>query len=82
MLNGSGTSYRHTVAEIKTLAKEQAQKASRGASASSLLKSARTQIQYANAREDEGDFKEALSALTQSCVVGTDVHGVKRVQAG
>ncbi|KAI0628038.1 cysteine proteinase [Trametes polyzona] len=64
MQNG-GPYHRDTVAEIKESAKETAHQA-RGASASSLLKSARSQIQLAQARENEGDLKGALSALTKA----------------
>ncbi|KAI0924296.1 hypothetical protein AcW2_005215 [Taiwanofungus camphoratus] len=65
MQNGSNASHRDTVAEIKEVAKEQAQKV-RGASAISLLKTARGQIMLAQAREGEGDLKGALSALTKA----------------
>ncbi|PCH36402.1 cysteine proteinase [Wolfiporia cocos MD-104 SS10] len=54
-----------SVAEIKALAKEQAQRI-RGASAISLLKSSRSQIQLAHGCESSGDLKGALSALTKA----------------
>lgn len=65
MQNGSAIPRRETVAEIKEAAKEQA-RAVRGASATSLLKLARTQISMAHALEGDGDLKGALSALTKS----------------
>ncbi|KAI0642296.1 cysteine proteinase [Trametes meyenii] len=64
MQNG-GVYHHSTVAEIKESAKETAYQA-RGASATSLLKSARTQIQLAQVRENEGDLQGALSALTKA----------------
>ena len=62
----NGASYtRDTVAEIKASAQATAHQF-RGASANSLLTSARSQIRLAQARENEGDLKGALSALTKS----------------
>lgn len=62
----NGASYnRDTVAEIKATAKETAHQV-RGASATSLLSSARSQIRLAQVKENEGDLKAALSALTKS----------------
>lgn len=54
-----------TITEIKNNAKETAHLV-RGASATSLLTSARSQIRLAQAKENEGDLKGALSALTKS----------------
>ncbi|KZT07231.1 cysteine proteinase [Laetiporus sulphureus 93-53] len=62
MQNGSR---KGTVAEIKEVAKEQAHRV-RGASAISLLGSARTQIQHAQECELHGDLTGALSALTKA----------------
>ncbi|KAI0352107.1 cysteine proteinase [Trametes cingulata] len=64
MQNG-GPYHRDTVAEIKESAKETAHQA-RGASAPTLLRAARSQIQLAQAREHNGDLKGALSALTKA----------------
>ncbi|KAI0832093.1 cysteine proteinase [Trametes gibbosa] len=64
MQNG-GPYHRDTVAEIKESAKETAHQA-RGASAPVLLKFARSQIQSAQVRENEGDLKGALSELTKA----------------
>ncbi|KAI0738660.1 cysteine proteinase [Daedaleopsis nitida] len=62
----NGASYKgDTITDIKNSAKETAHQA-RGASAASLLASARTQIRLAQAKENEGDLKGALSALTKS----------------
>lgn len=62
----NGASYqRDTIAEIKASAKERAQQV-RGASPTSLLASARTQMRLAAVKENEGDLKAALSALTKS----------------
>ncbi|KAH9832545.1 uncharacterized protein C8Q71DRAFT_258180 [Rhodofomes roseus] len=65
MQNGSSTSHNGTVAEIKEVAKEQAQKV-KGASAMSLLRNARSQITHAREYELNGDLKNALSALTKA----------------
>ncbi|CDO68378.1 hypothetical protein BN946_scf184815.g25 [Trametes cinnabarina] len=64
MQNG-GSYYRDTVAEIKESAKGIVHQV-RGASAPSLLKSARSQIQLARAQENEGDIKAALTSLTKA----------------
>ncbi|KAI0695051.1 cysteine proteinase [Cerioporus squamosus] len=64
MQNGAAY-HRETVAEIKANAKENASQV-KGASATSLLASARSQIRLAQARENEGDLKGALSAYTKS----------------
>ncbi|OJT09766.1 Ubiquitin carboxyl-terminal hydrolase 8 [Trametes pubescens] len=64
MQNG-GPYHRDTVAEIKERAKENANTV-RGASATNLLKAARTQIQYAHVRENEGDLQSAFSSLTKA----------------
>lgn len=64
MQNG-GPYHRDTVAEIKERAKENVNLA-RGASATNLLKAARTQIQYAHVQENEGDLQSALSHLTKA----------------
>ena len=62
----NGASYHHeTIADIKASAKEMVHKA-RGASAITLLASARSQMQLAQARENEGDFKGALSSFTKA----------------
>ena len=66
MQNGFPSTQRETIADIKAAAIEQAQKAARGASAVSLLRSARIQIQTAKAKEGEGDFRDALIALTKA----------------
>ncbi|KAF7795007.1 hypothetical protein EIP86_006151 [Pleurotus ostreatoroseus] len=66
MQNGSGlTTHREVVADIKAAAKEQAQRV-RGASAASLLRSAREQISAARVNENEGDLRAALSAYTKA----------------
>ena len=65
MQNGHSSQVHETVAEIKTAAKEQALKV-RGASATSLLRAARDQIQLARALEGTGELREALSALTKA----------------
>lgn len=64
MQNG-GPYHRDTVAEIKERAKENANTV-RGASATNLLKAARTQIQHAHVRENEGDLQSAFSSLTKA----------------
>ncbi|KAI8996409.1 cysteine proteinase [Trametes punicea] len=64
MQNG-GSYHRDTVAEIKESAKGVVHQV-RGASAASLLKSARSQIQLAQAQEHEGDLKGALTSLTKA----------------
>ncbi|KAH9945764.1 cysteine proteinase [Amylocystis lapponica] len=66
MQNGASSSIRDgVISEIKEAAKEQAQKV-RGASAISLLKTARHQIALAHTREGEGDLHGALSAFTKA----------------
>jgi hypothetical protein len=65
MQNGPAPTPRDTVSDIKAAAKEQVQKA-RGASATSLLRTARDQILLAKAKDGEGDLKGALSALTKA----------------
>ncbi|KAI0773259.1 cysteine proteinase [Trametes elegans] len=65
----NGASYQHdTVAEIKDAAKETAQLL-RGASATSLLKSARSQIRFAQVKENQEDLKGALSAFTKAALL-------------
>ena len=62
----NGASYtRDTVAELKASTEATAHWF-RGASVNSLLTSARSQIRLAQAKENEGDLKGALSALTIS----------------
>ncbi|KZT67329.1 cysteine proteinase [Daedalea quercina L-15889] len=65
MQNGYSISHNGTVAEIKEVAKEQAQKV-KGASPLSLLRSARTQITHAKEYELSGDLRNALSSLTKA----------------
>ncbi|KAI0701502.1 hypothetical protein BC835DRAFT_1323013 [Cytidiella melzeri] len=80
MQNGLAPTQHDTVADIKAAAKEQAQKV-RGASATSLLRSARDQIQLAKAKEGEGELREALSALTKAASLATmfmDTHEFKQ----
>jgi ubiquitin carboxyl-terminal hydrolase 8 len=55
-----------SVVEIKERAIQQAQRASRGASAISLIRSAKGQISLAQSCETGGDLKGALSALTKA----------------
>lgn len=55
-----------SVAEIKERAIQQAQRASRGASAISLIRSAKGQISLAQSCESAGDLKGALSAFTKA----------------
>ncbi|KAI9062559.1 cysteine proteinase [Trametes sanguinea] len=64
MQNG-GSYHRDTVAEIKESAKSLVLQV-RGASAPSLLRSARSQIQTAQVQENEGDLKAALTSLTKA----------------
>ena len=52
--------------EIKERAIQQAQRASRGVSAISLIRSAKGQISLAQSCENDGDFKGALSAFTKA----------------
>jgi len=55
-----------SIAEIKEQAKQQVQRGSRGASAHSLIRSAKGQISLALSREGAGDLKGALSAFTKA----------------
>ena len=80
MQNGLVPPHRESVADIKAAAKEQAQRA-RGASATSLLRSARDQIKAAIAQEGEGDFKGALSSFTKAASLAAmfmDTHEFKQ----
>lgn len=80
MQNGPAPTQRDTIADIKAAAKEQAQKV-RGASATSLLRAAREQIQLARAKEGEGDLRGALSALTKAASLAAmfmDTHEFKQ----
>lgn len=66
MQNGHSSNVVHeSVADIKAAAKEQALKV-RGASATSLLRAARDQLQTARALEGNGELRDALSALTKT----------------
>lgn len=62
-----------SVAEIREKAIQQAQKVSKGASAVSLIKSARGQVSLAHACEDAGDLKGALSAFTKAASLAKTV---------
>ena len=55
-----------SVAEIKEQAKQQVYRGSRGASALSLIRSAKGQISLAQSREGAGDLKGALGAFTKA----------------
>jgi ubiquitin carboxyl-terminal hydrolase 8 len=55
-----------SVVEIKERAIQQAQRASRGHSAISLIRSAKGQISLAQSCENTGDLKGALSAFTKA----------------
>ncbi|KZT25326.1 hypothetical protein NEOLEDRAFT_1156281 [Neolentinus lepideus HHB14362 ss-1] len=66
MQNVSSRALELTVAEIKDKAKEQSHKASRGVSALSLIKTARSQVGAARVFENAGDLKNALSAYTKA----------------
>ncbi|KAH8995056.1 cysteine proteinase [Lactarius hatsudake] len=55
-----------SVSEIKERAIQQAQRASRGSSAISLIRSAKGQISLAQSCESAGDLKGALSAFTKA----------------
>lgn len=75
MQNGIARSHdEFSVAEIKEKAKVHAQKVTRGASAISLIKGARSQIKLAQNCENSGDLKGAYSAyikalsLVQTCI--------------
>ena len=66
-LNGAPRPFEDmSVAEIKERAIQQAQRASRGSSAISLIRSAKGQISLAQSCESAGDFKGALSAFTKA----------------
>lgn len=66
MQNGYANNvHRDIIAEIKAAAKEQTERV-RGASATSLLRSAREQIQLARVNENDGDLRGALSAYTKA----------------
>jgi ubiquitin carboxyl-terminal hydrolase 8 len=66
-LNGSSRPFEDmSVAEIKERAIQQAQRASRGSSSISLIRSAKGQISLAQSCESAGDFKGALSAFTKA----------------
>ncbi|KAI0071160.1 hypothetical protein K474DRAFT_1679622 [Panus rudis PR-1116 ss-1] len=71
MSNGYSSSPRESVAEIKHAAKQQVQKFARGASATTLLRSARDQIAKGHIAEREGDLKEALSAYTKAAALAS-----------
>lgn len=60
-----------TVGDIKSAAEENARKAGRGASATSLLNSAKDQIARANVAENEGNLKEAFICLMKAVTVLT-----------
>ena len=70
MQNGHASVNRESVAEIKAAAREQAQRV-RGASATSLLRSAKEQVMQAKANEGEGDLRGALSAYTKAVALTT-----------
>ena len=65
MQNGYTPAYHDSVADIKAAAKEQVQRV-RGASATSLLRSAGEQILIGKTSERDGDLKAALSAYTKA----------------
>ncbi|KAH9893374.1 cysteine proteinase [Cubamyces lactineus] len=64
MQNG-GAYHRDTVAEIKENAKATVSQL-RGASGTTILKSARSQMQLAQAQENQGDLKGALASFTKA----------------
>ena len=67
LLNGSPRPFEDmSVVEIKERAIQQAQRASRGSSAISLIRSAKGQISLAQSCESTGDLKGALSAFTKA----------------
>ncbi|KDQ61450.1 hypothetical protein JAAARDRAFT_30889 [Jaapia argillacea MUCL 33604] len=70
-----------TVAEIKERAKDQALHASRGASALSLIKGARSQIATGRGCESDGDLKGALSAFVKSAALMQSVMNSAELQA-
>ena len=55
-----------SVTEIKEQAKQQVQRGTRGASALTLIHSAKGQVSLAQSREGAGDLKGALSAFTKA----------------
>lgn len=55
-----------SISEIKERAKEDARRYAKGISAISLLRSARSQLQTAQVRENAGDLKSALSFLLKA----------------
>ncbi|KAI9430182.1 hypothetical protein H4582DRAFT_2113921 [Lactarius indigo] len=87
-----------SVSEIKERAIQQAQRASRGSSAISLIRSAKGQISLAQSCESAGDLKGALSAFTKAAsltqvfmdtadfkaesVPGKRENGVQKVSGG
>ncbi|KAI0091490.1 hypothetical protein BDY19DRAFT_930706 [Irpex rosettiformis] len=80
MQNGLPSTQRESIADIKTAAKEQAQKV-RGASPASLLRNAREQILIAKTKEGEGDLRGALSAFTKAACLATmfmDAHEFRK----
>lgn len=67
MQNGSAApSDNLSISEIEEKAREDVRKHTTGVSPISLLKSARTQLQLAQANEKEGNLKSALSALCKA----------------
>ncbi|KAH8977998.1 hypothetical protein EDB86DRAFT_991424 [Lactarius hatsudake] len=67
LLNGSPRPFEDmSVSEIKERAIQQVQRASRGSSAISLIRSAKGQISLAQSCESAGDLKGALSAFTKA----------------
>ncbi|KAL4251575.1 hypothetical protein ABKN59_006688 [Abortiporus biennis] len=69
MQNGLSPNVRETITDIKASAREQARKASRGASATSLLQTARHQILIAKTYESEGELKAALASFTKAATL-------------
>ena len=70
MQNGHSPAYHESVADIKTAAREQVLRV-RGASATSLLRSAGEQIQLGKSSERDGDLRGALSAYTKAVSLTT-----------
>jgi ubiquitin carboxyl-terminal hydrolase 8 len=67
LINGSSRLFEDiSVAEIKERAIQQAQRASRGSSAISLIRSAKSHITLAKSCESAGDLKFAFSAFTRA----------------
>ena len=58
-----------TVAEVKEKIKEDVRKAVKGASAISLIKSARTQSQQARIHENQGDLNAAFGPLLRAGIL-------------